>query len=162
MKMNTIQRAPVLGESGQWDHWKSETGLKRTRHRVGRNGPDSRVPFFLFVLGFHGTLLAPGLGAGGRGRQEMQALICIPYLCSGGRGGGKEGDCGRLALGEAYFGHEMALAVIPGSTFLSAALHSRRRGEGHPVALLDPVRPWKFSQLEDPYKERSRLCVPIK
>lgn len=73
MKTNTIQQAPVLGESGPWDHWKSETGLKRTRHRVGRNRPDSTVPFFPFVLGFHGILLAPdGEGAEGWGLRHAR------------------------------------------------------------------------------------------
>lgn len=123
MKTNTIQWALVLGESGQWDHWKSETGLKRTRHLVGRNGPDSTVPFVPFVLGFHGTLLAPGLRRGRGWRQARDASSHLHSLpVQWGWGGGKEGDCGRLALGEAYFGHEMPLAVIPGSTFLSAAI----------------------------------------
>lgn len=81
----------------------------RTRHQLGINGLDSTVPFFPFVLGFHETHHAPG---GAKGRQGMQALVCIslPMKWWWGRGEAeKEGGSGRLVLGKARFGNKMAL-----------------------------------------------------
>lgn len=78
MKMNTIQRARVVRESRQGDHWKSETGPNENQASSGKKWARFHGAFLsllCWVFTGHYLLLA-GIEAGKR----CKCLSALPHL----------------------------------------------------------------------------------
>lgn len=73
------------------------------------------------------------LGEGGGGRIEAGKICKLSSAfptCELGVGWRERGRLRKTGLGEAYFGKDMALAMTPGSTFLSEAVALPEEGRG--------------------------------